>query len=84
VLQRIRGLLSGLVADPPSAWLAVPVGFTLSVLAIAAFGGDRSLVPFASYVLAVTIAGVVASRSVVAAEDLMLLLLMALLFGAVA
>jgi hypothetical protein len=59
------------------------LGFSLAVLVSAAFDGDRSLVPFAVYVLAVTIIGVVTTRSVVAAENVGLSLL-ALFFGATA
>ena len=39
MLARTRRIVSGLITDPPSAWLALPVGFSLSVLIAAAFGG---------------------------------------------
>ncbi len=72
-----------MITDPPSAWLALPVGFSLSVLIVAAFGGDGSLVPFALYVLVVTVVGTVGMRNAVVGENIGLSLL-ALVPGALA
>jgi hypothetical protein len=55
--------------------LAVPVGFSLSVLVAALFGEERALAPFAACVLAVTVIGVVGLRSVVAGTNIELSLL---------
>jgi hypothetical protein len=81
VSERTGGPLGRLVADPPSPWLAVPVGFSLAVLVAALFGEERTLAPFAAYVLAVTVMGVVGLRSVVAGTNIELSLL-ALVCGA--
>jgi hypothetical protein len=81
VSQRARGWAVRLVSSStPSPWVAVPVGFALAVLVTAAFDGHRSLVPFALYGVAMTIACLITSRSFVGGEILGLSLL-AMLFG---
>jgi hypothetical protein len=81
VSQQARGWVVRLFSSSaPSPWVAVPVGFALAVLVTAAFDGHRSLVPFALYVVAMTIACFITSRSVVGGEILGLSLL-AMVFG---
>jgi hypothetical protein len=73
-------VVRGLITDPPSAWLAVPFGCSVAALGAGLFGHDQSLVPFALYVLAVTVVGTMAMRSPVVGENMGLSLL-ALVFG---